>query len=246
MLKNSVQIGKLIKQYRLEHNLSQQNLAKTLNVTISAISAWERGISKPGIDVLYQLAQSMQLSLDELLTTQHSHQTLECPHAFLDPLDFNDMHITLTEITTSKNRLHIGYELVGPKVSPKRVSSRFHALVDNQAPIQQTIKQSTHVPSAAELFNFKAVTINESYTYTPFNDIQLSIMYETQSYQLPLFGMHIQLIDQGPAMELHTLAAFGQMMGSKDYQIAFRFLAQNGHFRKLEENMQTMIEKTQQ
>ncbi len=36
---------------------------------------------------------------------------------------------------------------------------------------------------------------------------------------------------------------FRKLMSTQDYQIAFQFLAQSGHFKKLERNMQSMIEK---
>ena len=50
MLKTSKAIGELIYYYRLIHNYTQADLAKKLNITISAVSSWERGINKPAVD----------------------------------------------------------------------------------------------------------------------------------------------------------------------------------------------------
>lgn len=39
-------IGLVIKQYRLENQLTQKQLAQLLDVTDKAVSKWERGVSQ--------------------------------------------------------------------------------------------------------------------------------------------------------------------------------------------------------
>ncbi|WP_265459681.1 helix-turn-helix domain-containing protein [Enterococcus sp. HY326] len=60
-------IGAKIKEQRLHHGLTQEQLAQHLNVSRSALSGWEVGRNLPDIASLIQLADLFQLSLDQLL-----------------------------------------------------------------------------------------------------------------------------------------------------------------------------------
>ena len=59
-----------LKQYRLDNNLTQDELADKLFVSRQAISKYETGRGYPSIDVLTELAKLMGISIDELLTRE--------------------------------------------------------------------------------------------------------------------------------------------------------------------------------
>lgn len=59
--------SKNLKNLRIETKISQDVLAKKLNVSIKSISHWETGYSEPSISQLLQLADLFEISLDELL-----------------------------------------------------------------------------------------------------------------------------------------------------------------------------------
>lgn len=61
-------IGKLIKKLREEKDMTQLELANKLNVSDRAISKWERGVGLPDISLLIPLANSLGISVDELLS----------------------------------------------------------------------------------------------------------------------------------------------------------------------------------
>lgn len=48
------QISQNIRRLRKEKGMSQEQLAQALHVTRQTVSAWERGIAQPGLDVLGQ------------------------------------------------------------------------------------------------------------------------------------------------------------------------------------------------
>jgi transcriptional regulator with XRE-family HTH domain len=60
-------IGNLIKQRRLEQNITQINLAKRIGVSRQTISNWENDKTLPDIDYIIELAQLFNLSVDQLL-----------------------------------------------------------------------------------------------------------------------------------------------------------------------------------
>lgn len=64
MLSNT--IGNNIRKMRKKRNLSQEELAKLLNIRRQTISSYERGKSIPDIYILIQMAKIFQISLDEL------------------------------------------------------------------------------------------------------------------------------------------------------------------------------------
>lgn len=60
-------IGKEIKVRRTELNLTQEDLAKKLNVSRTAISNWEQQRNYPDIELLVTISDELDISLDKLL-----------------------------------------------------------------------------------------------------------------------------------------------------------------------------------
>lgn len=60
-------IGETIKKERVEHDLTQEELAKKMNISRQTVSKWEVGTSLPNIEQLTQLAELFNLSLDNLI-----------------------------------------------------------------------------------------------------------------------------------------------------------------------------------
>ena len=60
-------IGEQIESRRMELNITQQDLADSLNVSRSAISNWETGKNYPDLQIIVQISEELQISLDELL-----------------------------------------------------------------------------------------------------------------------------------------------------------------------------------
>jgi transcriptional regulator with XRE-family HTH domain len=60
-------IGERIGKIRVEHNLSQAELAKRLYITRSSVNAWEMGVSVPSVRYLVELAKTFKTSTDYLL-----------------------------------------------------------------------------------------------------------------------------------------------------------------------------------
>lgn len=63
-------IGEKIKELRLEHDLTQEELAKEIYVTRNAISKWENNKGFPNLDSLKLLAKYFDVSLDYLINDE--------------------------------------------------------------------------------------------------------------------------------------------------------------------------------
>ena len=61
-------VGRKIAARRKEKNMTQMELADMMGVSFQAVSNWERGNSMPDIAKLPELAERLDLSIDELLT----------------------------------------------------------------------------------------------------------------------------------------------------------------------------------
>lgn len=60
-----MKIGEKIKELRLEHHLSQMQLAKIVGVSQKAIDYWERNINEPKSSYIIALVKTFELSFDE-------------------------------------------------------------------------------------------------------------------------------------------------------------------------------------
>ena len=59
-----------IRLARLAKNLSQQNMADELNITVAAYSNIERGVTDISVTRLYQIAGILELFIEDLLITE--------------------------------------------------------------------------------------------------------------------------------------------------------------------------------
>lgn len=60
-------IAEKIQELRKRNGLTQNDLAKLLNITRSSVNAWEAGISVPSTQYLTELARILKVSADYLL-----------------------------------------------------------------------------------------------------------------------------------------------------------------------------------
>lgn len=70
-------IAKNIQTLRIEHGLTQLELAGILNYSDKAISKWERAEAIPDVTVLKQIADRFGVSVDYLLTEEHDESLSE-------------------------------------------------------------------------------------------------------------------------------------------------------------------------
>ena len=63
-----MEIGKVIRKYRKENNMTQEEMARYLGVTAPAVNKWENGSSCPDIMLLAPIARLLGVTLEELLS----------------------------------------------------------------------------------------------------------------------------------------------------------------------------------
>ena len=59
--------GKLIKDLRKKHNLTQKDLADKYNVTYQAVSKWENGINLPDISLIKKICEDYDIDINNVL-----------------------------------------------------------------------------------------------------------------------------------------------------------------------------------
>ena len=60
---NSIKVGNFIMNKRKELGMTQQQLADKLKVSFQAVSKWENGITYPNIEILYELAITLNVTV---------------------------------------------------------------------------------------------------------------------------------------------------------------------------------------
>jgi len=86
----NLEIGKTIKKYRSEKNITQEELARYLNISYQAVSKWENGAAMPDISLLPRLAVFFGVKIDDLFcvadtdTFERIDHMLEHEHTISD------------------------------------------------------------------------------------------------------------------------------------------------------------------
>lgn len=70
-------IGIRIKRYRLDKHLKQEQLGELIHSSTATITAIERGVKAPSVDTLISIANTLEVSADDILidVLTHSHST---------------------------------------------------------------------------------------------------------------------------------------------------------------------------
>ena len=63
---NQVDIGKFIAKCRKDKNMTQAQLAETLNITNKSVSKWENGICLPDSSLFEPLCDTLDITINEL------------------------------------------------------------------------------------------------------------------------------------------------------------------------------------
>ena len=63
---NQEKVGKFISLSRKNKNLTQEQLAEKLGVSINAVSKWERGLNLPDVSLMKELCNILDITLNEL------------------------------------------------------------------------------------------------------------------------------------------------------------------------------------
>lgn len=75
-----MQIGAVIRKYRIEKNMTQEEMANRLGVTPPAVNKWENEKSLPDISLLAPIARLLGISVDTLLSFHDELTTVEINH----------------------------------------------------------------------------------------------------------------------------------------------------------------------
>ena len=96
-----------LKELRIKKNIKQQDLAKALNVTKQSVSNWENGKRLPNIEILIQLADFYNCSLDYLVGRELKEDNLKTINTLvsdLGPSSYNEVISILNILKKTKEK----------------------------------------------------------------------------------------------------------------------------------------------
>lgn len=67
---NREKIGKTIAFYRKEQGMTQKDLAERLHISYQAVSKWESGVGLPTVEMLTELSECLNISIDAILNNE--------------------------------------------------------------------------------------------------------------------------------------------------------------------------------
>lgn len=87
-----------LKELRKQKHISQTDLAKALNMKQTTISSYEKGKTQPPIEVLIDIANYFNVSLDYLLERQYENK--------IDLASLSETKQNIIKMVTQLNELH--------------------------------------------------------------------------------------------------------------------------------------------
>lgn len=95
-------LGNAIRQARINANISQEELAEKINISSTHLKHIESEHRKPSLDVLFEIAQTLSLSLDSLLFPPSSPKETITKNIclLLDKCTEQELNITLELISS--------------------------------------------------------------------------------------------------------------------------------------------------
>ena len=77
---NQEKIGKIIKNIRINNNLTQEQFANLFGVTYQAVSKWENGKNIPDISIVKAISEKFNISLEVLLDGEKKNEEKRSNH----------------------------------------------------------------------------------------------------------------------------------------------------------------------
>ena len=74
---NKIEIGNQIKKFRKQKNMSQEQLAEMLGLSVGAVSKWERSAAIPDLNYIVALADFFSVSVDVLLGYEMKNDSVQ-------------------------------------------------------------------------------------------------------------------------------------------------------------------------
>lgn len=71
---NQDKSGKFIAKLRKEKNMTQEQLAEKMGVSINAVSKWERGLSFPDVSLYKKICKELDINIEELINFKKKHE----------------------------------------------------------------------------------------------------------------------------------------------------------------------------
>lgn len=97
------ELSEKIRLIRLSKNLSQQNIADELGITVFAYSNMERGVTEITIQRLKKIAQILQVNLNDLITDNILNDLPEIPYKNIP----QKINFILNELNSQKKDIQL-------------------------------------------------------------------------------------------------------------------------------------------
>ncbi|MGN0349850.1 MAG: helix-turn-helix domain-containing protein [Roseburia sp.] len=88
-----IKLGENILRLRRNQGLTQEQLARLLNVSVGAVSKWENGNNRPDIELLPIIADVLQVSIDALIGYEKAYKNLEIKLKQIENLLFHEEYV---------------------------------------------------------------------------------------------------------------------------------------------------------
>ena len=90
---DNIKTGSLIKELRIEKELTQKELAEKLSVSTAAVSKWENGKGFPDISILEPLSAELGISIAELIKGEKMPENFESESLAKDIIEISKKEI---------------------------------------------------------------------------------------------------------------------------------------------------------
>ena len=74
---NQKKIGQFLRKLRNEKKLTQEQFAEIIGVSNRSISRWENGVNMPDFDLLIQIADYFDVSIEEILDGERKIENMD-------------------------------------------------------------------------------------------------------------------------------------------------------------------------
>jgi transcriptional regulator with XRE-family HTH domain len=236
MLRSNGSIGELIHDYRATHKYSQLDLATKLNVTVSAVSSWERGVSKPTVDIAFILSEDMGLTLDEFYTTNKDKQKRGI-YNLSDEIPFERAYVNVNYLNydLDQHAIFFGITVHGLTVFKENIQQLLKVKMANDqvayAPLSMKIEEKSYYKNTTSPeFSFlpisaKIFQVQVSFPYNPYESIQLEIAINNEVAVVPINGDIIEWIDDGVPFDPSNFETTHHFLRSESFREGLKFLA---------------------
>ncbi len=192
-------IGKLIKDFRLKNNLTQTAFGRIVGVNKQTVSKWENGTIQPSSEKFFEIAHAIGISANNMLTDEVQNEE-NAPFIFAHKIKYDVGLNFLYRCTHDFKSLGAFVDAMGAAHRLMKPNSEIMGFLLINTTFESKDSHETAIPINSVYWNGEDIIVETSYSVLQLTEEKISHVECVTNFNNESYAFNINLIGEQDAM----------------------------------------------